>query len=184
MKRSGPPQRNVEKLRAWRQRSAATAQDNARERARTKPRPGHRAPTPAQTAPRQTQRIKPRSKPEEPGKAEAAAAFKVAVCGSLDSRMEAHHVIPRQALVRIARSLGRHGPAYWAVVYDPRAGAPLAQRRHEQHTHGFGLGPIAREDLPAGVLARVAEAIAEYGPEAQVAFEREHPTREELAKRR
>lgn len=106
---------------------------------------------------------------EEPGRAEAAAAFKVAVTGSLDSRMESHHAVPKQTLARIAGSLGLEGPAFWAVVYDPRVGIALDPRVHEMHTTRVRV--IPGDQLPE----RVFVAAAEYGPEAEIALEREHP---------
>jgi hypothetical protein len=105
----------------------------------------------------------------EPGKGEAARAFKIAVCGALDSPLEAHHCVPAQNLRRIARSRGLTGPSMWAMVYDPRIAIPLTHREHERHTNRVAVIPA--EQLPASVR----EAAAEYGPEALAALDREHP---------
>lgn len=112
---------------------------------------------------------KPHRTKEPPGKAEAARQFRIAVCGAVDSPLEAHHCVKAQTLRRIARSQGLEGPAMWAVVYDPRIAIALTHREHERHTNRVAIIPA--ELLPA----RVREAAAEYGPEALAALDREHP---------
>lgn len=113
--------------------------------------------------------MKPHRAKKEPGKKEAARAFKLAVCGSLDSPLEAHHAVPAQVLKRIAKSKGLTGPAYWAVVYDHTIGVPLEHRTHERHTNRVAV--IPGEQIPP----RVWERAIVIGPEAVAALEREHP---------
>lgn len=167
------------KGRAWQQRSAERAQANARAKARKpldrgplarKPPEASNAPA-GRPAPRST--LRQRARPEQPGKAAAIEAWRRAVLGSADSTLDPHHVVPKQVLKRIARSRRLVGPAYWAVVYDPRVGVPLPRQQHEAHTNRSRQ--IALEHLPHARLGAIRAAIEDYGPEAARAFELEHP---------
>lgn len=107
----------------------------------------------------------------QPGKAEAARAFKIAVTGGTGTSFEAHHALPLSYLKRAAWDEGLRGEGYWRACYDPRVGLPLARRVHERHTNRVRV--IWWHELPIGLRQYVAER---WGAQGTLALAREHPS--------
>jgi hypothetical protein len=84
-------------------------------------------------------------------------AFKRRVCqgatcdvrddGPCDGDLQAHHVVPQQAIRRAAVELGLDDRQLASLITDPRNGVAVCRRHHDRHT-------LARRRLPLSLIGR------------------------------
>lgn len=111
-----------------------------------------------------------RRRDEERNRAVFARAFKLAVCGSLDSRLHAHHVLLAQWIEREGRTRGLVGDDLLGAIYDPDVAIAITGDLH-MRLHARQI-TIHLEDLPGRVVDRVQEV---WGEPGMVELERLHP---------
>lgn len=129
-------------------------------------------------------RIKSRPKPSGVNRA-LAHRFWLAVCPKgvvcvncrrTHRRMEAHHVIRQQEIIRICAALRLSADWTQVILWDPDMGVPVCDPCHDDHT--AGAKRIPRSRLPQRVLiaARALDARFTDGREpAMREIERYYP---------